>query len=158
MKKVYLFILFFLLVFVCGCDNSSNSNMLHKKCTRSATATKGTEVSLNYDIYYTGDVINKLISMEKVTTSNSSQLDIYEDAYKNIHVNYDGLDYYDTKVVRDENSVTSSIIINYDKVDIKKLLEIEGEEDNIIENGKAKLDKWLDLAKKFGTKCEDVED
>ena len=40
---------------------------------------------------------------------------------------------------------------------MEKLLEIEGEEDNIIENGKAKVEKWLTLAKKFGTECEDEE-
>ena len=43
-------------------------------------------------------------------------------------------------------------------LDIDTLLAIEGEEDNIIEDGKAKVDKWLTLAKKFGTKCTVVED
>ena len=50
------------------------------------------------------------------------------------------------------------MVINYDKVDIARLLEIEGSEDNIIEDGVAKVDKWLTLAKRFGTKCELVED
>ena len=68
------------------------------------------------------------------------------------------MDYYDTKVTRGDTSVTRNAIINYDKIDIEKLLEIEGEEDNIIENGEAKVDKWLSLAKKFGTKCELVEE
>ena len=41
---------------------------------------------------------------------------------------------------------------------IKQLLDIEGEEDNIIQDGEAKVDLWLELAKKFGTKCEVVEE
>ena len=44
-----------------------------------------------------------------------------------------------------------------DKVDIDKLIEIEGEEDNIFENKIPKVSKWLDLSKKFGTTCELVK-
>ena len=58
---------------------------------------------------------------------------------------------------RGDTTVISDITINYEKIDVEKLLEIEGEEDNIIENGKAKVEKWLTLAKKFGTECEDEE-
>ena len=107
-------------------------------------------------MYYTGEILNILKSEEKVISSDQDVLTTYENAYKKIHTNYAGLDYYDTEVVRGDTTVTSTITINYDKIDIDKLLAIEGEEDNIIENGEAKVDKWLTLAKKFGTKCEDV--
>lgn len=133
------------------------SSMQHKHCTRAATAGDGIDVSLSYDLYYTGEDLNILHSVEKVTSDKSSDLDTYEDAYKKIHANYEGLKYYDAKVLREKESVTSDITINYDDIDIAKLIEIEGEEDNIIENGKAKVDTWLTLAKKFGTTCEDVE-
>ena len=63
----------------------------------------------------------------------------------------------DTEVIRGDTSVTRKTTINYDKINIKDLLDIEGEEDNIIENGEAKVEKWISLAKKFGTKCEEVE-
>ena len=45
-------------------------------------------------------------------------------------------------------------MINYGKIDTDKLLAIEGEEDNVIKDGKVKLDDWLDFAEQFGTKCE----
>lgn len=140
-----------------GGEKINTSNMEHKHCTREATAGDGIDVELSYDLYYTGENLNILKSIEKVTSEKSTYLDTYEDAYKKIQSNYDGLKYYDAKVERKANSVTSDITINYDKIDIKRLLEIEGEEDNIIENGKAKVDTWLAFAKKFGTKCEDVE-
>ena len=132
------------------------ASMQHKHCTRSGSIDTGSEVSLNYDLYYTGEALNILKSEEKVISSDQDVLTTYENAYKKIHANYAGLDYYDTEVVRGDTTVTSTITINYDKIDIDKLLAIEGEEDNIIENGEAKVDKWLTLAKKFGTKCEDV--
>ncbi|MBR2678704.1 MAG: DUF1307 domain-containing protein [Bacilli bacterium] len=175
MKKIrkisLLIILLVCVLVISGCDSSektvktsnTNSNvktgkMVHKHCTRAATAGEGIDVSLNYELYYTDDLLNVLHSEEKVTSENSESLDTYEKAYKDIHANYKGLKYYDTDVVRDENSVTSIIHINYDKVNIAALIDIEGEEDNIFENGQAKVDKWISLSKKFGTKCTVVND
>ncbi len=161
-------IIFICLLFITGCTNhedkaTNNDEKLNttgmqvKHCTREASADSGVDVELSYDIYYTGEDLNILHSEEKVISENSESLDTYEDAYKKIQANYKGLKYYDAKVIRDDKTVVSDITINYDKIDIAKLLEIEGAEDNIIENGKAKVDAWLKLAKKFGTTCKDVE-
>lgn len=132
----------------------------HKKCTRRANAGEGVDVSLNYDLYYTDDNLNILRSEEKIITEDQKVLDEYEEAYKKIHDHYKELKNYDTEIERDDNSVTSLMVINYDKVDINKLQEIEqtDEENSIFEKGKAKVEKWLTLAKKFGTECEDVEE
>ena len=131
--------------------------MQQKQCSRQGSVQGGT-ANLNYEIFYTDDKINLLRSEEQVVSNDQNVLKTYEDAYRGIHKHYEGLQYYDTEVVVGENSVTSVITINYDKINIKQLLAIEGEEDNIIENGTAKLSKWLELSKKFGTKCEDVEE
>ena len=166
--KRFLFLLFlFGVIFLTGCSKSETvvsngkkvdiSRMIHQHCTRAGDVDGG-EVQLNYDLYSTGDVLNILKSEEKVISSDSSVLDTYDQAYRQIHSYYTGLDFYDTSVVRDDNSVTSHITINYDKIDIGRLLSIEGEEDNIVENGVAKVEKWLTLAKKFGTKCETISD
>ena len=167
MKKISIIICLLLVVILCGCDKDkkeviinnktiNTSSMEHKHCTREATAT-GAEVKLEYDIYYTGDVLNLLISKEKIISSSEDILNTYEEAYKNIHSNYTGLEYYDTSVDRGDTTVLSTISINYDKVDIDKLIEIEGEEDNVFENKIPKVSKWLDLSKKFGTTCELVK-
>lgn len=168
MKKSSLLVLILVcLLVITGCEKQETvttggeevnvTKMEHKHCTRAGSVTDG-EVSMNYDIYYTGDILNILKAEEKVTSSKADILTTYEDAYKKIHSNYEGLKYYDTNVVRGEDSVTSTITVNYDKLDISALLDIEGEEDNIIENGQAKVDKWLEFAKKFGTKCTVVDD
>ena len=126
------------------------------KCSQEAVAEDGIDVDLSYLVTYKNGNILELVSIQKVISQSNSSLDLYESAYETISDNYNGLKYYDGVVVRDSNSVTYTITINYDKIDIKKLLEIEGEEDNIIKNGKAKLSLWLDLAGKMGTVCEEV--
>ena len=169
MKKYSIIVILLACVLlVAGCEKKATvesggekvdvSKMEHKHCTRGAVADAGIDVSLEYDIYYKGENIQILHSVEKVITSNEESLSTYEDAYKKIYENYKGLKYYDANVVRGDTTITSDVTINYAKIDVEKLIAIEGEEDNIFENGKAKLQKWLVLAYKFGTKCEDVED
>ena len=172
-KNILLILLALSLFIVTACENQTTKNnkepiisngtvvktgkMKHKKCTRQATGGTGVDVELNYDVYYTDDVLNLLVSQEKIITEDISILEEYEDAYKKISVNYKDLEYYDQEVIRTNNSVLNKTTINYDKIDIQKLLDIEGEEDNIIEGGKAKVDLYISLLKRFGGTCEDVE-
>lgn len=169
MKKISIIVCLLLtVVFLCGCEKTKenkvisngvevNTNeMSHKHCTREATASNAL-VKLEYDLYYTGDILNLLVSNEKIISDSDEVLNTYENAYKSIHSNYEGLTYYDTSVVRGDTTVTSTIIINYDKIDIDRLIEIEGADDNIFDEKTPKVDKWLSLAEKFGTKCELVK-
>ena len=167
MKKIITIFLLGVILFT-GCSQNEKiemnsgevvdtTSMIHEHCTRAGSMEDG-EVSLNYDIYYTGEVLNLLRSVEKVTSSKKEVLDTYEQAYKGIHEHYQNLEYYDTEVIRENNSVTSSILINYDKIDIQALLAIEGAEDNIIEDGVAKVEKWKSFGKQFGMTCTKVEE
>lgn len=168
MKRIGIVIsLFLIIILLCGCESKkkevvingksiNTSKMEHKHCTREGTIENG-EVKLEYDIYYTDDVLNVLKSKEEVISSDEEILNIYEEAYKKIHDNYKDLDNYDTTITRGDTKVISYMDINYDEIDIDKLIEIEGEEDNIFVEKIPKVDKWLSLAKKFGTTCELVE-
>ena len=165
--KNKLLILAIIVLLVSGCGSNEkvevsgekiNTNkMAHQHCIRNGNAGSDMTVDLQYDIYYTGDRLNLLQSMEKVASANDEMLDKYEKAYKDIHAHYEGLEYYDTNVERTDTTVTSTITINYDKINIDDLIAIEGEEDNIFENKVPKVEKWLALAKKLGATCEEVE-
>lgn len=156
MKKILrssIVLVMVLLLAGCGSNRSVSSDGV-KKCTRTGTVTNGS-TEMNYEVYYKGEYVVLLHSTEKIISDSSSVLDTYEEAYKSIFKQYEGLEYYDNKVTRSNNSVTNEITINYEKIDMGKLLDIEGEEDNVIENGKVKLDTWLSFAKKYGVTCED---
>ncbi len=155
MKILRSSIVLVMVLLLAGCgSNSSVSSDGVKKCTRTGTVTNGS-TEMNYEVYYKGEYVVLLHSTEKIISDSSSVLDTYEEAYKNIFKQYEGLEYYDNKITRSSNSVTNEITINYEKIDMGKLLDIEGEEDNVIENGKVKLDTWLSFAKKYGVTCED---
>lgn len=180
LKKISLVVILFSIIFlVTGCDskeseqetsvngttttkvtivdedfNENGSGTLN--CVQEAVAGEGIDVDLRYTVKYSRGNILVLRSISRVTSSDAETVTLYEDAYKNIAKNYSSLKYYDTSVIRDSNSVTYDATINYDKIDIDKLLDIEGEEDNIIKNGKAKLSLWLELAEQVGTTCEEA--
>ena len=175
-KKLLIISLVFLSLFVVGCskedeaidektpvanrgtilDDIDSSKSGKLACTREAYASEGIDVELTYDIEYNNGYISILHARDKVISNSKDSLDEYEDAYRKIAKNYDGLKYYDITITRDNNSVTNDILINYDKVDIDKLLDIEGEEDNVIVNGKVALKDWVTFAEQFGAVCREV--
>ena len=155
MKILRSSIVLVMVLLLAGCgSNSSVSSDGVKKCTRTGTVTNGS-TEMNYEVYYKVEYVVLLHSTEKIISDSSSVLDTYEEAYKSIFKQYEGLEYYDNKITRSSNSVTNEITINYEKIDMGKLLDIEGEENNVIKNGKVKLDTWLSFAKKYGVTCED---
>ena len=153
-KIKYLLIIAILLVCV-GCQKASvNDKKGVLQCSRTGSI-DGATSQMFYELYYSGDYLTVLHSTEQVISDDQVILDTYEDAYKNIYKSYENLKYYDAKVIRDNDSVRTDVTINYEKIDIDKLLEIEGEEDNVIgKDGKVKLETWLDFAEPFGVKCE----
>ena len=149
-----------ILVFICtfiflvsGCDSLKK---VHEHCTRVGTLDGG-EVDLQYDIVYRGDRLLSFVGNEKVTSDDSSILDTYETSYKKINKNYEGINYYENKVTRTSNSVLSYTKIDYKHVDINRIIELEGADDNIFVDGRASVEKWKEFTKKVGTKCEVVE-
>ena len=161
-----LFFLVFCLLLVVGCESNSNKESIdnkydltkydHLTCTRNAvTDAEDTDIKINYDLYSDDDgYLQILKSKEEITSSNSEVLNQYEEAYKNIYKAYEDIEYYDNKVLRTDNKVTSTTVINYGKIDMDKIMDIEGEEDNVkVENGKIKLSDWKSFAKKYGTDC-----
>ena len=135
--------------------DSSGSGKLF--CTREAFASEGIDVELTYKLTYKNGYVMLLHANEKVMSDDKERLDEYEKAYRNIAKNYEGLKYYDITITRSDNTVVNDTVINYEKIDTDKLLDIEGEEDNVIVDGKVKLTTWVSFAEKFGASCKEVE-
>ena len=127
------------------------------ECTRAANAYSGLTASFNYGVTYKHGIITFIHSIEKVKGDSSSALDEYEEAYNKIRDRYSDIKYYDITVTRDTNSVIYDSKIDYEKVDMNKILKIEGNENNIYDsNNKLELKKWYSFVKKMGTTCKGV--
>lgn len=151
-----------LVLLVTGCKDDSISIEKQKAdsegvkhCTRVGDLSGGT-ATMSYDIYYKGKYVTVLHSIETVVSTNNSILDSYEKAYKSVFKAYEGIEHYTNKITRTSNSVTSETTINYAEIDTKKLITIEGREDNIFnDEDKVELEDWLTFAKKYGANCEE---
>ncbi len=165
MKNNKIFILFLAIIFLLtGCSEKieSGTEVTSKTdtknstgsliCTRKATATNA-EINLDYEVDYKSGYITKLHSTEKIISSDSTILDTYEKAYKDIFIPYKKLKYYDNEVTRTDDYVLSDTIIQYDKVDMDQLKAIENTDQSVIKNGKVLLKDWLEFAENFGTEC-----
>ena len=160
MRKVIVILILIIGLFIfSGCEkktvvtNDKYAGRGTLNCTREGEL-EGGEVSFKYVLDYKDGNILSLHSVEKVVSDDKQLLDEYEKAYKNIFKAYKWLKYYENEIIRDDTSVTSDTIIDYKRIDTEALLKIEASSDNIIEDGVAKVDKWMTLAKKFGTTCE----
>ena len=89
-------------------ENNKNG---HKHCERLANGEDGAEVDLQYDLYYKGERLNSLKSVEKIISDKEEVLTKYENAYRAIHAHYTGLKYYNAKIEKTDNSVASIITI-----------------------------------------------
>ncbi len=123
-------------------------------CVTEASAADGINVSLSYEVVYNKGNVLSIHSKSLIESENQEDLSEYYEAYDVISKQYEGLNYYSRRLTRNSKSVLYDTFIDYQNIDIDKLLEIEGAEDNIIKDGKAKLNLWLELAGKFGTTCK----
>ncbi len=144
-------VILMLLVFTTAC---SKNNYKVVKCTRDVDSQEGLDADMNYYLYYEGKYIKKMTSTERITFNDEKTLKVYKDAYKKSYAPYDDIKYYNHTIKQEGKTLISKVEINYDKVDIDKIIEIEGEDDNIYKKGKVPLKKAINFYKKAGIRCD----
>lgn len=162
MKKIGISILLvFTIILISGCGKETIEDKMKKednekilKCTRNVTSQENMTTSFSYKIYYDGDYVTKTVAIEKVTSDDKEVLKTYKEAYEKVFSTYKNIEYYDNEVKQKGNTVSSTTVVNYQKVDVNKIIEIEGKEDNIFEEDlKVKKDTLVSFYKKYGITC-----
>lgn len=141
-------------------DNpSSNINVNGSgelKCEREANVIDDLKGTFIMNVTYKDGNITVLHTYEKVEGDKPDSLTKFEDAYNKIANQYKDVEYYDITVTRKDDYVIFDSNVNYEKVDINKVIAIEGDVAKMFKDGKAKLKSWLAFAKRFGITCEGV--
>lgn len=173
-KLCKLLLLTSLVFIITGCQSKSNSTINSNKidskkyntsglkyitCKTDATAEGIDKITIKYEVFYNKDKYIEIFrSLEKLESKDEGVLKTYQTAYEKLANVYNKLDYYDINIEKEDNILTKITYINYGKIDMEKLIDIEGTEDNVtIKDGKIKLSDWKIFAKKYGTSCEDEE-
>lgn len=163
MKKVNMCLLLILsIILISGCGDESILDKVQKEgnekilnCTRTTTKQDNLKASFKYTIYYDGDYVTKAVAIEKVKSDDKDILKEYKEAYENVFSSYKDIDYYDNEVKQEGNTVSTTTVVDYRKVDVNKIIEIEGKEDNIFDDDlKVKKDTLVSFYKKYGITCK----
>jgi len=112
------------------------------------------EIDLRYEVEYQSDVVEKVKSQEKIKSSTPSVLESYKDSVTSTYAPYKDIEYYNTDLVIDGDTLTSTVIIDYSKIDTKKLIEIDSSIGQILKDGKISISDMQSLYESIGATCE----
>ena len=141
----------FILLLVTGCGN--NNSMESMTCTRTMNQS-GIKTSLKYNVKYKGDYVSRIKTVETVETDSSDILNTYKEQIESLYSPYKDVEYYDYNVDVTDNKLTSTVDINYEKVDTDKLLEIDSANGQLIKDGKISVDNIKSVYESLGATCK----
>ena len=141
----------FILLLVTGCGN--NNSMESMTCTRTMNQS-GIKTSLKYNVKYKGDYVSRIKTVETVETDSSDILNTYKEQIESLYSPYKDVEYYDYNVDVVDNKLTSTVDINYEKVDTDKLLEIDSANGQLIKDGKISVDDIKSVYESLGAICK----
>lgn len=155
MKKLkYLFMLLIGVVIIAtGCEKSSTAKTV--VCSRSIN--QGTvSLELKYTITYEEKYVQQINSVEKITSEDSSVIESYKDLLETTYASYKEIDHYKNNITISGNTLTSTTDIDYTKIDVAKLIEIDSANSQLFnDDNKVELSTLKELYESMGTTCED---
>ena len=115
----------------------------------------GYELQSDYTIYYTGDYVDKVETVETVTSDSSEILDYMEEylstTYDSMNNAYGGYVY---DVTKEDNKIVSKVEINYNKMDLEQFVTDQPALKNYVKDGKMLLDGVVSIYESNGSTCE----
>ncbi len=142
----------FILFLVTGCGNSDNTSSM--TCTRTMDQ-NNIKTSLKYNVEFKDGYVLRIKSVETVETSSSDILDTYKEQIESLYSPYQDVDYYEYNVDIEDNKLTSTVDINYEKVDTDRLLEIDSANGQLIKDGKISVNDIKSVYESLGAICEE---
>lgn len=142
-----------------GTSNTNNTinNVNYSGGTLVCTLNKSDSDWINikgiYTVIYSGKYVNLIDTVETVNSDSEEWIEYYKSMLEEAYEPYKNLKYYDYNIETTKNTLTSKVIINYEKIDINEFLEINP---NItyIENGKVSLGKIRSYYELIGATCK----
>lgn len=153
MKKILLIsVMFITVLLVSGCSKEETTKVM--SCKRNVTLSEEISMDFNYKITYKDKYVELLESTENIICDNNEYLEAYKTALEDNYKVYNDIKYYDNSVSIKDNILTSTIKINYAKIDTNKLIEIDSANGTLIKDGKVNIDDLKSAYEEIGATCE----
>ena len=121
---------------VCKYDN--NSDMMNSSYT--------------YDMSFKMKNVTRFETTEVIESSEKELLETYQTSLNELSKEYQKLKHYNVNMSIDGDKLIVKTIVDYDKIDMKKYLKIDGEK-IYIKNNKLKVVELKKIYEKNGAKC-----
>ena len=141
----------FILLLSTGCGNSNSTESM--TCTRTMNQ-NGIKTDLKYNIEYSKDYVTKIKTIETIESSNTDILDTYKEQIEALYSPYKNIEYYNYNIDIKDDKLTSTVDINYEKIDTDKLLEIDSANGQLIKDGKIKVSDIKSVYESLGATCK----
>ena len=153
-KSLKIFSLVVIVVILCGCGIKQKKTTVNCKLSQK-NPNNGYELKATYTIYATNGVVDTVKTTEEITSNEESILNYFNtnlnSTYENYNNKYGGYKY---KVIMENGKVTSTVSIDYSKMDLKKLVKDNMNMKSAINNeNKLKLEGIKSIYKSVGAIC-----
>ena len=150
-NKIILFsIVGIFIIMLTGCGKETNNVMT---CTRNMNQ-NNIKTNLKYTVSYENNYVTRVKTIETIETDSEDILDSYKTQIESLYSPYKGIDFYEYNVEVENNKLTSTVDINYEKVDTDKLLEIDSANGALIKDGKISVDDIKSVYESLGATCK----
>lgn len=109
--------------------------------------------SLKYNLKFKNKNVTKLETEEIIESDDKDLITTYKESIETLSKKYDDLNHYKTSITTEENKLIVKTTIEYNKIDMKKYLQIEGEK-TYIKNNKLKVDEIKKIYERNGATCK----
>lgn len=137
-----------------GCGNKKE---FVKTCTLTTNNTaQGYKLEAEYNVYGKGDVVEKVVTTETVTSDNDAILTYFEEylteSYETANSTYKG---YTNKVTNEDGKVVSETTIDYNKMDLDQYVEDNSAMKSYVNSdNKLLVDGVIELYESLGATCK----
>ena len=166
MKKKFLIILVLVFgLFLTGCGEQNNlkeettnqeenqDEVEKMSCVLQTTVSEGLSIESTYNVEHDGKYVSLVETVEKITSSNEEYLDAYKTQIEELYEPFKDVKYYDYDVNISGDTLTSTVRINYAKIDTEKMLEIDSSLEELIKNGRIAVQDIKKLYEQIGAVC-----
>ena len=157
MKRfVKYFVLLVAVVLVTGCGKESAKESVKTCKLVSNDIANGYKLESEYKIYSTGKTVDKVVTVETVTSEDESVLDYFNEyldtTYKTYNETYGG---YTNKITKDSGKVVSETTIDYSAMDLKKYVSDNSSMANFVNSDNKLLTEGVvSIYETLGATCE----
>ena len=150
MKSKLIFLFVTIVIFCTGCQPQSGTMI----CTMSSYPADGITLQSVYTAKYKDNIVTKLKTIEKVISDEEENLKVYQEKIEELYSEYQDIPYYDNQIDIKDDTLTSTTVIQYDKIDTDKLIEIGRGNASVIKNGKVEIKDLESLYQQNGCNCK----